>query len=195
MKGAYTCWCAATGSRALNYGQRIDYILLSRHLAGFVEASSVLQDELGSDHCPVKTELAIDIIPSSQIPSLCSVHFAKFAGKQSNLLSFFSKRELTSTLHKTNPELKEKQVTTSVKDKCLAETKVTTTSKKLSSEWKHVFKGPPKPPVCTGHKEPAVLRTVKKPGPNKNKKFYVCNRPDGSKNDPNGRCNFFQWSK
>jgi hypothetical protein len=31
--------------------------------------------------------------------------------------------------------------------------------------WKSVFKGPPSPPVCKGHFEPCVLKTVKKKAP------------------------------
>ena len=193
VRGAYTCWCTVTSSRTLNYGQRIDYILLSRQLSQFLGCSEVLQEELGSDHCPVRTTLSIDITASTQLPGLCSVNFAKFAGRQSNLLSFFVKKESSRASRKSNNHEGQQEL---VKEKQSVEQRETVNvSKKLSSEWKHVFKSPPKAPVCTGHKEPAVLRVVKKPGPNKNRKFYVCNRPDGSKNDPNGRCNFFQWSK
>ena len=66
-------------------------------------------------------------------------------------------------------------------------------SSQLSSEWLSVFSGPPKPPLCKGHSEPAVLRTVRKSGPNRGRQFWVCSRPGGSKNDPTTQCDFFQW--
>ncbi|KAH9496335.1 DNA-(apurinic or apyrimidinic site) lyase 2 [Bulinus truncatus] len=59
--------------------------------------------------------------------------------------------------------------------------------------WKTLLKGPAPPPLCPGHKEPCILKTVTKKGPNKNKQFYVCARPDGAPGNPEHRCNFFQW--
>ncbi len=67
-------------------------------------------------------------------------------------------------------------------------------SSQLSEEWRNVFSGPPKPPLCRGHQEPCVLRTVKKAGPNKNRQFWSCARPGGSKDDPAAKCNHFSWS-
>ncbi|XP_049272965.1 DNA-(apurinic or apyrimidinic site) endonuclease 2 isoform X2 [Rhipicephalus sanguineus] len=62
-----------------------------------------------------------------------------------------------------------------------------------SSAWKNILKGPPAAPLCKGHGERCVLRTVKKPGPNLGRQFFVCPRPEGHSSDPNARCNFFQW--
>ncbi|XP_071807640.1 DNA-(apurinic or apyrimidinic site) endonuclease 2-like [Asterias amurensis] len=67
------------------------------------------------------------------------------------------------------------------------------TEKKNLTSWKKLFSGPPPPPRCKGHNEPCLLRTVKKPGPNLGRKFFVCPRPEGHKNDPNARCNSFSW--
>lgn len=67
--------------------------------------------------------------------------------------------------------------------------------KELNAAWKSVFGSGPKAPPCSGHKEPCVLRTVKKQGPNKNRQFWVCARPMGSKEDPQARCDFFKWVK
>ena len=66
-------------------------------------------------------------------------------------------------------------------------------SSQLSSEWVGVFSGPPKPPLCTRHMEPATLRTVRKTGPNRGRQFWVCSRPGGSKIDTTTQCDFFQW--
>lgn len=59
--------------------------------------------------------------------------------------------------------------------------------------WKSVLHGPPPPPSCKGHREPCVLRTVKKEGPNMGRQFFVCARPQGHVSNPNARCNFFEW--
>lgn len=59
--------------------------------------------------------------------------------------------------------------------------------------WKSVLHGPPQPPLCTTHNEPCVLRTVKKPGPNLGRQFFVCARPQGHTSNPQARCNFFAW--
>lgn len=59
--------------------------------------------------------------------------------------------------------------------------------------WKSVLHGPPPPPSCKVHREPCVLRTVKKEGPNMGKQFFVCARPQGHAANPDARCNFFAW--
>uniref|UniRef100_W5KJ65 DNA-(apurinic or apyrimidinic site) endonuclease n=1 Tax=Astyanax mexicanus TaxID=7994 RepID=W5KJ65_ASTMX len=69
----------------------------------------------------------------------------------------------------------------------------TTNSKKGSDFWKSVFHGPPQPPLCKVHKEPCILRTVKKAGPTLGRQFFVCARPQGHTSNPEARCNFFAW--
>ncbi|XP_014827888.1 PREDICTED: DNA-(apurinic or apyrimidinic site) lyase 2 [Poecilia mexicana] len=59
--------------------------------------------------------------------------------------------------------------------------------------WKSVLHGPPPAPCCKVHREPCVLRTVKKDGPNMGKQFFVCGRPQGHASNPEARCNFFMW--
>ncbi|XP_041860506.1 DNA-(apurinic or apyrimidinic site) lyase 2 [Melanotaenia boesemani] len=59
--------------------------------------------------------------------------------------------------------------------------------------WKSVLRGPPPAPSCKVHREPCVLRTVKKEGPNMGKQFFVCSRPQGHSSNPDARCNFFAW--
>ncbi|XP_074133883.1 DNA-(apurinic or apyrimidinic site) endonuclease 2 isoform X2 [Sminthopsis crassicaudata] len=59
--------------------------------------------------------------------------------------------------------------------------------------WKSVLRGPPRPPLCKGHGEPCVLRTVRKAGPNFGRQFYVCSRPIGHSGNPVARCDFFLW--
>ncbi|XP_019524799.1 PREDICTED: DNA-(apurinic or apyrimidinic site) lyase 2 [Hipposideros armiger] len=64
-----------------------------------------------------------------------------------------------------------------------------------TSFWKSVLGGPLPMPLCKGHREPCVMRTVKKPGPNLGRQFYMCARPQGPPTDPSSRCNFFLWSR
>lgn len=59
--------------------------------------------------------------------------------------------------------------------------------------WKNILTGPRPPPLCSGHKEPCVLRTVKIKGPNQGKQFYCCAKPQGHSSNPQARCNFFKW--
>ncbi|XP_077984910.1 DNA-(apurinic or apyrimidinic site) endonuclease 2-like isoform X2 [Glandiceps talaboti] len=65
--------------------------------------------------------------------------------------------------------------------------------KSQAAVWRNMLSGPRPPPLCKGHKEPCVLRTVKKSGPNQGKQFYVCTKPEGPKSNPEARCDHFQW--
>ncbi|XP_039366334.1 DNA-(apurinic or apyrimidinic site) endonuclease 2 isoform X2 [Mauremys reevesii] len=60
--------------------------------------------------------------------------------------------------------------------------------------WRMVLRGPTPPPCCPAHGEPCALRTVRKPGPNRGRRFYVCARPPGRPSDPRARCDFFRWA-
>lgn len=64
---------------------------------------------------------------------------------------------------------------------------------KTVSAWKNLLGGLGPAPLCKGHKEPCVLRMVKKEGPNKGKQFYTCARGEGLKSNPEARCDFFKW--
>ena len=64
---------------------------------------------------------------------------------------------------------------------------------KAASAWKNMMKGPPAAPVCKGHNEVCVLRTVKKKGANSGRQFWCCARGEGRSDDPNARCDFFKW--
>ncbi|KAG8769008.1 Class II abasic (AP) endonuclease [Ceratobasidium sp. 428] len=71
--------------------------------------------------------------------------------------------------------------------------------------WSKLMK-PPEPPRCTVHNVPATEHTVKKTGPNKGKRFFLCSMPmgpgyDSGKStrlreevDPKYRCNYFKWA-
>ena len=261
---AYTCWSTLLDSRKINYGTRIDYILLSKSLASHLKKAEVWQEVEGSDHCPVFAELAVEVVTSQQgLPSLCSSNFSagkqrklsdflrigqkssaasakvslgkrsgstvdpspaakaskvasgkKKADSKQSLVSFFkpvsknkdlrqqAKDQTTPNLLEDNKFTEDDSITSSGESQTASQGESSSTDsssqsdaggRKLSQAWMGVFGGPPKPPLCKGHNEPCVLRTVKKQGPNRNKQFWVCARPGGGKGDPEAKCDFFQW--
>jgi exodeoxyribonuclease-3 len=54
---AYSWWSYRAGARAKNVGWRIDYILVSASFLPSVKKAAILNEILGSDHCPVQIEL------------------------------------------------------------------------------------------------------------------------------------------
>lgn len=55
----YSWWSAWGGARERNVGWRIDYVLVSEALKKNVQDAVILQDVMGSDHCPVGITLHI----------------------------------------------------------------------------------------------------------------------------------------
>ncbi len=55
--GQYSWWSYRGGARARNVGWRLDYFLISERLVPALTDAFILQDILGSDHCPVGIEL------------------------------------------------------------------------------------------------------------------------------------------
>ena len=53
----YSWWSYRAGARAKNVGWRIDYILTSTDIAANIKSAGILNEILGSDHCPVMVEL------------------------------------------------------------------------------------------------------------------------------------------
>ena len=54
----YSWWSYRGGARDRNVGWRIDYFLTSKSLTSRVEEASILNDVMGSDHCPTRIKLA-----------------------------------------------------------------------------------------------------------------------------------------
>ena len=53
----YSWWSARFNSRAKNVGWRIDYVIVSKSLMPKVKGAFILNEIMGSDHCPVGIEL------------------------------------------------------------------------------------------------------------------------------------------
>lgn len=56
--GHYTWWDYKTGARARNIGWRIDYFFVTENLLPKIRKAFILNDVMGSDHCPVGIELS-----------------------------------------------------------------------------------------------------------------------------------------
>ena len=56
-EGAYSWWSYRAGARGKNVGWRIDYFLLSSSFLPAVRSASILNEVMGSDHCPVQMKL------------------------------------------------------------------------------------------------------------------------------------------
>ena len=53
----YSWWSYRAGARANNVGWRIDYFLVSTSLQGHIAGADILNEVMGSDHCPVLLDL------------------------------------------------------------------------------------------------------------------------------------------
>lgn len=58
-KEQYSWWSYMYGARAKNVGWRIDYFVVSDRIADKVKDSFILNEIMGSDHCPVGIEIEI----------------------------------------------------------------------------------------------------------------------------------------
>lgn len=57
LKEKYSWWSYRAGARAKNVGWRIDYFLVSSGLKNRVNDADILNEVMGSDHCPVQLDL------------------------------------------------------------------------------------------------------------------------------------------
>lgn len=58
-KVKYSWWSYRAGARAKNVGWRIDYFMVSASLQGGVTGADILNEVMGSDHCPVLLDLLV----------------------------------------------------------------------------------------------------------------------------------------
>ncbi len=59
LEGQYSYWDQITRARERNVGWRIDYVLADEKLLPLIKDAFILQDVMGSDHCPVGISLDI----------------------------------------------------------------------------------------------------------------------------------------
>jgi exodeoxyribonuclease-3 len=57
QKAKYTWWSYFQGARPANRGWRIDHICISRNLEARLKTAQIMDQQEGSDHCPVVMEL------------------------------------------------------------------------------------------------------------------------------------------
>ncbi|TNE75405.1 MAG: exodeoxyribonuclease III, partial [Bacteroidetes bacterium] len=55
----YSWWSYRAGARGKNIGWRIDYCLMSERLKNDLKNAFIMNEIMGSDHCPVGVELSI----------------------------------------------------------------------------------------------------------------------------------------
>lgn len=53
----YSWWSYRAGARSKNIGWRIDYFLVSETLLPRIKKSFILNEVMGSDHCPVGIDI------------------------------------------------------------------------------------------------------------------------------------------
>lgn len=90
-RGAYTCWSTATNARVNNFGVRIDLMLVDKSLLNRVRTVEVLQHVQGSDHCPVRMEIDVEVDVGRVPPSFCTAFMRRFAYRQKTLKDMFRK--------------------------------------------------------------------------------------------------------
>ncbi len=62
--GHYSWWSYFSKARERNAGWRIDYFLASARLKPAIKSAKILNDVMGSDHCPVSIELDEEKLPT-----------------------------------------------------------------------------------------------------------------------------------
>ena len=91
----YTVWNTLKNTRPSNFGSRIDFILVSDKWKNKIQNSNILPEVMGSDHCPVFTDMAftvqeIDSIPTGDIKIPKFEASFKYNLLNHNILTMFS---------------------------------------------------------------------------------------------------------
>lgn len=149
---------------------------------------------------PVKTSeiKQENLLMNNSVTVACKRKFAEDNIKRTNKKSSSKQTKLSFFIAKDKPKV---DADTKIQSNSQASESPSTCNQtsfkknttNASTFWKQLLKGPEPPPLCKGHNEPSVLRTVRKEGPNLGKQFYCCRRPEGKKTDVEARCSYFQW--
>ncbi|CAF1053124.1 unnamed protein product [Adineta steineri] len=139
-------------------------------------------------------EIIVEKSVATQSKSLTKPSFKKVKSDQSSLLQHFkrsSQSKMTPPPSSSNDSVpKEPEVIT------LLNTETDEKPKKSVTSWNQIFRPPTPPPLCSGHKERCVIRQVKDTASvNWGRYFYVCSRANGASDNPQARCEHFQWKE
>lgn len=202
----YTVWNTLLNTRPVNYGSRVDYIFVSKGLKDNITDGDILTTIMGSDHCPVFADIKVDNLElkheSFNKPKFEAA--TRYFLNHGNILDMFRKANRKSTSPSTTSTgkvvkpLNVKQyngmnalASATVSKDQNKNVSIQPQSRVKSAHMKAFEEMLGKAPVCE-HGEEAVLR-VSKTDKSFGKKFWVCNRSKGEKDDPEASCGFFQW--
>lgn len=120
----YTVWNTLKNTRPSNYGSRIDLILVSQDCKEYIKDSDILPNVMGSDHCPVYTDIDIpktiehenDEDEQNKIPKFEARY--KYNLMNHDVLSMFLNRPknpaITTSVSRSNPKLTSKVTKTGI---------------------------------------------------------------------------------
>ncbi|SCU81604.1 LAFA_0C06106g1_1 [Lachancea sp. 'fantastica'] len=215
----YTVWNTLKNSRPINYGSRIDYILVTSKMKDDIEKADIWPQIMGSDHCPVFADIHPRSASDKDDTTTRGVppFEARFRHNLNNrdITSMF--RQSAAPQQTDNPKsqssLRVKKSDTELQTKKKQESirtalKVPANMKNVDSDVQNKSQSvsPAKksnsfytmlngmldgPPLCK-HGEEAILRTSKTDN-SRGKKFWVCPKPKGDPTDEGANCDFFQW--
>ncbi|KAJ9586044.1 hypothetical protein L9F63_020312, partial [Diploptera punctata] len=79
-ENVYTYWSSNLDARANNFGSRLDYLLVDKRLFAEIDDCIIMSTVQGSDHCPVKLIINIEVIPAPNCPSFSKRYYPEFSG-------------------------------------------------------------------------------------------------------------------
>jgi AP endonuclease-2 len=213
--GAFTCWNTLINARPANYGTRIDYILVSTDLKEWIQGADVLQQIMGSDHCPVVIDFFDEVESKTLVDYFkndlkkpaegCTYYWNDYGGRQRKLDSFFKKKTISTSntvIEKENHSLLSKTLRKEERVSKKSLHTITCTLEEFPEyneqqfeahfqsrkQWNELMASKPVP-QCE-HGEPAKLQRANK-GTNKGKYFFSCARTVGIGKE--SRCDYFSW--
>ncbi|CUS21196.1 LAQU0S02e08240g1_1 [Lachancea quebecensis] len=213
----YTVWNTLRNSRPVNFGSRIDYILLTASLEKDLKKADIWPRVMGSDHCPVFADIQLhnEAKLVTREPNSVPPFEARYRHNLNHrdILSMFSKPVKSNSKESTVLEQSSSRVQKNTSAQAQTRLRPTSTihrsvnaheggAKSAKNAGSSSIKKPDsffqmlngmldKPPMCK-HNENAILRTSKTKN-NPGKKFWACARPSGGENDKEASCSFFQW--
>ncbi|EDO15018.1 hypothetical protein Kpol_1007p2 [Vanderwaltozyma polyspora DSM 70294] len=104
----YTVWNTLKNTRPVNYGSRIDFILLSKELQDYILQADILPDVMGSDHCPVYLDIDSNFFTKGN--DYDQVKVPRFEAKfkydlnHKNILDMFGSQNRKRQLPSNDPE-------------------------------------------------------------------------------------------